>query len=176
MITSQYKGVVSCLGADGVLNRYLEDAVQEFFVAATGLDGVLISPDTQYRKVVSTGGTYGFYHLGTPQNVNVIDKRQEDEDTVITYCGTLDVYFVLYGERAMELALLVRDALSINQTAHILSEAGLGVIDAQVVSLTEEADAGHYIERSDVTINCNYTYRRRWAIKSLKSANPIINM
>lgn len=173
MTTSQYEGVADCIGYKNILNPHLEDAVQEFLQVSSGLPGPQIMPEGQFYKPIGEGGAFAFYRLEPPQNVNLLEKIElpDGEAERYTYSGELVIHVTFYGEHCRDIAQLVRDALSVNQTAHILSEVNLGVIDGQILGHLYEPDGAHYIERTDLQIRCNYTYSRDFAIKSFKAAS-----
>ena len=176
MTTSQRKGVVSLTSADGILNRYTEDAVQQFFTAATGLPGHQVMPEGQYYKPVGEPGTFAFYRIMPPQSAQVLDKQElaDGGGEVYTYSGEAIISFICYGERARDIAMALRDAAAVPQTAHVLHEAGFGVIDAQLMGVFAEPDAGHFIERADLQIRCNFVYKRTYEVKAFAAANSQI--
>lgn len=168
MTTSQKDGLLDQTPLN-VLDKAFEDALQEWLVKLFALQSEKVVPGSAQRDVkLKQGVNYALFSFdqltqeGTP-----VTLEQTDDYQLTQYTATLNVQLTLYGPDCRSLAQFINDACQFHQNVHELQKIGLGFVDVSINPEFYEIFGQHRFSRVDLQISFNYTYRRKWAIRSL---------
>lgn len=168
MTTSQKEGLLDQTPIN-ILDQSFEDTFQEWLVKLFALQSERVIPSSAQRDVkVKQGENYALFSFGQlTQDGTPVILEQTDDYQLVQYSGTLIVQVTFYGPGARTLAQFVSDACQFHQNVHDLQKVGLGFVDTTITPEFYEIFGQHRFQRVDLEISFNYTYRRKWAIRSL---------
>lgn len=168
MTTSQRDGLLDQTPIN-TLDKSFEDAIQEWFVKLFALQSEMVVPASAQRDVkLKQGVNYALFSFDqlTKEGTPVIIE-QTDDYQLVQYSASLNVLVTFYGPSARSLSQFVSDACQFHQNVHELKDIGLGFVDTTINPEFYEVFGQHRFPRVDLQISFNYTYRRKWAIRSL---------
>lgn len=84
--------------------------------------------------------------------------------------GTAHCRVKIVGENSREKAFLLHDLIFLSQNVDALQRFGLSINDAQIIELDRYVEGTALTPMSTVDLTLDYSYERRWAIKSIVSA------
>ena len=168
MTTSQKDGLLDQTPINA-LDESFENAFQEWLVKLFALQSKRVVPGSAQRDVtIEQGENYAFFSFGNfSLGGTPITLEQTDDYQLVQYYGSLDIQITLYGPDARTLGQFVYDACQFHQNVHELKKLGLGFVDVSITPEFFEIFGKHRFPRVDLQISFNYTYRRKWAIRSL---------
>lgn len=97
-------------------------------------------------------------------------SEETDEYMTQAFEGTAHCRVKIVGENSREKAFLLHDLIFLSQNVDALQKFGLSINDAQIVELDRYIEGTALTPMSTVDLTLDYSYERRWAIKSLVSA------
>lgn len=168
MTTSQRDGLLDQTPVN-VLDKTFEDTFQEWLVKLFALQSEQVIPSSAQRDVkVKQGENYALFSFDqlTQEGTPVI-LEQTDDYQLTQYTATLNVLVTIYGPNRRTLGQFVNDACQLHQNVHELEKLGLGFVGVSINPEFYEIFGQHRFPRVDLQISFNYTYRRKWAIRSL---------
>lgn len=97
-------------------------------------------------------------------------SEETDEYMTQAFEGTAHCRVKIVGENSREKAFLLHDLIFLSQNVDALQKFGLSINDAQIVELDRYVEGTALTPMSTVDLTLDYSYERRWSIKSIVSA------
>lgn len=155
-----------------VYSNDFDDKFQEWLANALDCNPNNVKPMfREFETAISTkvlNVFFEFYQIefdGTPY-----DTEETDEYLTQMYEGTAHCRVKLIGENSREKAFLLHDLMYLSQNVDALQKFGLSINEAQIIEIDRLAEGHARTPMSTVDLTLDYSYERRWAIKSIVSA------
>lgn len=155
-----------------IYSKEFDDKFQAWLADALDCNPDNVKPNFRaFETAISTNVLnvfFEFYQIefnGTPY-----DGEETDDYFVQMYEGTAHCRVKLIGENAREKAFLLHDLIYLSQNVDALQKFGLSINEAQIIELDRYVEGHAQTPMSTVDLTLDYSYERRWAIKSLVSA------
>jgi hypothetical protein len=155
-----------------VYSKNFDDKFQAWLADALDCNTNNVKPMfREFETAISTNVLnvfFEFYQIefnGMPYDVEETDDHLDQ-----AYEGTAHCRVKLIGENSREKAFLLHDLIYLSQNVDALQKFGLSINEAQIIEIDRLAEGHARTPMSTVDLTLDYSYVRRWSIKSLVSA------
>ena len=170
-VDSTQSGVLAST-ATYVYSKEFDDKFQTWLANALGCFPIHVKPMfREFETAISTNVLNVFFEFYQIEFIGEPYTSEETDDYLTQmYEGTAHCRVKLIGENSREKAFLLHDLIHLSQNVDALKKFGLSINEAQIIEIDRLAEGHAQTPMSTVDLTLDYSYVRRWAIKSIVSA------
>ncbi len=170
-VDSTQAGVLAST-ATYVYSKEFDDKFQTWLANALDCNPNNVKPMfREFETAISTNVLNVFFEFYQIEFIGDPYTGEENDDYLTQmYEGTAHCRVKLIGENSREKAFLLHDLIYLSQNVDALQKFGLSINEAQIIELDRITEGHAHTPASTVDLTLDYSYERKWAVKSLVSA------
>ncbi len=175
--TSATGGVL--LPDDAITPKYgneLEDVLQSYVVALTGLPGAMVRPRVQPTAPKQPEPSVDWCAVGVPaikETANPVIRQLAADSSRYEIHETIEVLCSFYGPNSQSIAAQFRDGLFIRQNNQFLAALMAAFLSADRIISAPELVNQFWVKRYDITVRFRRQVVRQYPIQSFLTAPSV---